>query len=190
MPYQLDRRKGEEHQSLIRYSSITGRPCSFAGYRRHDELDPEVWREDRRKSPYVNPSDDLAEIKSALGLANEEARRFKESAIRAEEEKFQQAKNRRMSQMLKQMDKQAVIIEILDKYVQFFLNKSETPRIIAKEILAAISTPDGLTEIKSALGLPDDTSEPLVGLIWGLEQRIEDLEAMQMPSMLKSRRVE
>lgn len=36
--------------------------------------------------------------------------------------------------------------------------------------------PDDLNEIKSALGLPDDTPEPLVGAIWRLQQRIEDLE--------------
>lgn len=35
---------------------------------------------------------------------------------------------------------------------------------------------DDLTEIKSALGLPDDTPEPLVGVIWRLQQRVEDLE--------------
>lgn len=35
---------------------------------------------------------------------------------------------------------------------------------------------DDLAEIKSALGLPDDTPEPLVGAIWRLQQRIEDLE--------------
>lgn len=38
-----------------------------------------------------------------------------------------------------------------------------------------ITALDDLSEIKSALGLPDDTPEPLVGVIWRLEQRIEDL---------------
>ncbi|KKN31699.1 hypothetical protein LCGC14_0821220 [marine sediment metagenome] len=54
----------------------------------------------------------------------------------------------------------------------------------------ALLTSSGLTEIKAALGLPDDTPEPLVGVIWRLQQRIEDLEEMQMPSLLKSRRSE
>ena len=35
---------------------------------------------------------------------------------------------------------------------------------------------DDLAEIKSILGLPDDTLEPLVGLIWRLQQRVEALE--------------
>ncbi len=37
---------------------------------------------------------------------------------------------------------------------------------------------DDLSGIKSALGLPEDTPEPLVGLVWRLQQRIEDLEEM------------
>ncbi len=107
-------------------------------------------------------------------------------------------------------DKIKAIIKVLYKHVTFFLDKSGEPEKIAKEILAAGSTPDDLaefesdphtivksphgdlklfdppdlkgrplddlTEIKSALDLPDDTPEPLVGLIWGLQQRIEDLE--------------
>ncbi len=35
---------------------------------------------------------------------------------------------------------------------------------------------DDLTEIRATLDLPDDTPEPLVGIIWRLQQRIEDLE--------------
>ncbi len=45
----------------------------------------------------------------------------------------------------------------------------------------ALLTSSGLSEIKSALDLPDDTPEPLVGLIWGLQQRIEVLEQMDRP---------
>lgn len=33
-----------------------------------------------------------------------------------------------------------------------------------------------LNEIKANLGIPDDTPEPLVGVIWRLQQRIEGLE--------------
>jgi len=35
---------------------------------------------------------------------------------------------------------------------------------------------DNLNGIRTALGLPDDTPEPMVGLIWDLQQRIEELE--------------
>ncbi len=35
---------------------------------------------------------------------------------------------------------------------------------------------DYLASVRAALGLPDDTPEPLVGVIWRLQQRIEDLE--------------
>ncbi len=42
--------------------------------------------------------------------------------------------------------------------------------------LPNIEPSDDLSEIKSSLGLPDDTPEPLVGVIWHLQQRIEDLE--------------
>ncbi len=45
------------------------------------------------------------------------------------------------------------------------------------EITRHAKPSDDLTEIKSALGLPDDTPEPLVGLIWRLQQRVEALES-------------
>jgi len=35
---------------------------------------------------------------------------------------------------------------------------------------------DYLSSVKGALGLSEDTPEPLVGVIWRLQQRIEDLE--------------
>lgn len=57
---------------------------------------------------------------------------------------------------------------------------SKTISAILEDVRGAIplQSPksDDLTEIRRALGLPPGTSEPLVGLIWRLEQRIEDLE--------------
>jgi len=120
------------------------------------------------------------DIVRQIEQANEQARCFKENAIRLEEEKFQHERNRRGSQMLKVIEKRAdqekLIVAILKKYATFFLSTSREPEKIAKEILAAISPPDDLAEIKSALGLPDDTPEPLVGVIWDLQQRLETLE--------------
>lgn len=47
---------------------------------------------------------------------------------------------------------------------------------IYEAILPYINPLDDLAEIRVALGLPDDTPESLVGIIWRLQQRIEDLE--------------
>ncbi len=52
----------------------------------------------------------------------------------------------------------------------------ECAKICANALFPHAESLDDLAEIKSALGLPDDTPEPLVGVIWRLQQRIEILE--------------
>ena len=82
------------------------------------------------------------------------------------------------------MDKQK-IIEVLTGWLiaarESPDDSDESLRLSAEaaynEITRHAKPSDDLTEIKSALGLPDDTPEPLVGLIWRLQQRIEVLEA-------------
>lgn len=58
------------------------------------------------------------------------------------------------------------------KWLQGWMDRFE----IACRRARFVRPEDDLTEIKSALDLPDDTLEPLVGVIWRLQQRIEDLE--------------
>lgn len=83
------------------------------------------------------------------------------------------------------MDEQKVV----DLITEWLIAARESPkdtdaslRLSAKtvyyEILRHLKHSDDLIEIRIALGLPDDTPEPLVGLIWRLQQRIEELEVV------------
>ncbi len=83
------------------------------------------------------------------------------------------------------MDKQKIIESMLGWLVaarDSSDNSDASLRTSAKTMYYEFSPytelPDDLSEIKATLGLPDDTPEPLVGIIWDLQQRIEDLEGL------------
>jgi len=61
-----------------------------------------------------------------------------------------------------------------DDYESFAKNFNSAD--CAKRCADALPPSDDLSEIRGALGLPKATPEPLVGVIWRLQQRIEDLE--------------
>lgn len=111
--------------------------------------------------------------------------RFREFMLARAEEKFQQEKNRRINQMLNQINRQKIIEDRLGEFMRGGGYPSYAVaeiKDLAKYICIALfpnaRASGDLSEIRAALGLPEDIPEPLVGLIWRLQQRIEDLEEM------------
>lgn len=93
------------------------------------------------------------------------------------------AHNHRASDL--RMDKQKIIESMLGWLIaarDSSGNNDAELRLSAKtmyyEFFPFEQPSDDLSEIRSALNLPEDTSEPLVGVIWRLQQRVEELEYM------------
>ncbi len=81
------------------------------------------------------------------------------------------------------MDKQKIIESMLGWLIaarDSSDNSNASLRASAKTMYYEFSphteSSDDLDEIRATLGLPDDTPEPLAGIIWRLQQRIEELE--------------